>query len=196
MDIILASSSPRRHELMKLLNVSFKIITQEVEEYIDNSLSPEENVQQLAMKKAMAVACRQPEDIVIGCDTIVVLEDQILGKPLDATDAETTLIKLSGRIHRVCTGVAIICKLKNIETSFAETTYVKMDVLTRKEVADYIATGEPMDKAGSYGIQGRGAVFIAGIEGDYYNVMGLPIHRIYKEFINLNILNTKNKFSE
>ena len=198
--IILASTSPRRQELLKLLNHPFEICVENVEEFIDKSISPEENVQNLAKLKAGAVAKKYRSQWVIGADTMVCLDDHILGKPQDKVQAKEMLQLLSGKKHRVITGVALVKGSEVI--NFYETTYVKMKVLSDVEIAEYIATKEPMDKAGSrgcnsqkekvnckyewqdkagaYGIQGKGAVFIEGIEGDYYNVVGLPIHQIYK----------------
>jgi septum formation protein len=191
-DIILASSSPRRKELMNLLGMKFEIATKEVEEHIDENLKPEENVKELALKKARAVALDYENNLIIGCDTVVALENIIMGKPKDRQDAMSTLRYLSGKEHCVYTGVAIICKEKNIENTFYEMTRVKMKALTDEEINDYVDTNEPLDKAGSYGIQGRGAIYIEGIAGDYYNVMGLPLCRLYKELVKLDIRkNTK-----
>lgn len=186
LDIILASSSPRRKELMSFLNREFTIITKEVEEKIDEQIEPYENVKALALKKAVAVAADYQDNFVIGCDTIVSIENKIMGKPKDKEDAKNTLRYLSGKEHCVYTGVAIICKKKNIEVSFFETTKVRMKKLTEEEIDSYIATGEPLDKAGSYAIQGKGAIYIEAIDGDYYNVVGLPLCRLYKELIKLN----------
>ncbi len=181
--IILASSSPRRQELLKLLDYPFEVCVESVEEIIDKSISPEENVQNLAKLKAGAVAKKYRSQWVIGADTMVCLDDHILGKPQDEVQAKEILKLLSGRRHRVITGVALIKGDEVIK--FCETTYVKMKVLSDVEIDEYIATKESIDKAGAYGIQGKGAIFIEGIEGDYYNVVGLPIHQIYKRlFLN------------
>jgi len=186
LELILASSSPRRKELMNLLNMGFTIITKDIEEKIDEKLEPHENVKALAIKKAMAVGVDYPGSFVIGCDTVVSLENKIIGKPKSSEDAKNTLCYLSGKEHYVYTGVAIVCLEKNIEISFFETTKVKMKNLTHAEIDDYVATKEPLDKAGSYAIQGRGAIYIERIDGDYYNVVGLPLCRLYKELIKLN----------
>lgn len=179
--IILASGSPRRKELIKLLGYPFEICVRGVEEKLDRQLSPEDNVKCLARLKAEVVAKDYPFDWVIGADTMVCLEEHILGKPQNEVEAAKMLQLLSGKKHRVITGVALIRKEEVI--SFCETTYVQMKTLSAQEIEDYIATREPMDKAGAYGIQGKGAIFIEGIEGDYYNVVGLPIHQIYKRLL-------------
>lgn len=179
--VILASSSPRRQELISLLGIPFKVVVKKIEEKMDASLAVEENVKALALQKAKAVSAEYAEDFVIGCDTVVVKDGNIIGKPKDEKDAEKTLAYLSGSEHFVYSGLAVICERKNVQISFCEVTKVKMQILTSQEIADYIATKEPLDKAGSYGIQGRGAVYIESITGDYYNVVGLPIHRLYRE---------------
>lgn len=179
--LILASGSPRRKELIKLLDYPFEVCSREVEEIINEHISPEENVKCLAKLKAEAVAKDYKSQWVIGADTIVCLEDHILGKPNNHLQAQEMLQLLSGKKHRVITGVALMRGDEVI--TFCETTYVQMKRLSLQEIQDYIATGEPMDKAGAYAIQGKGAIFIEGIEGDYYNVVGLPIHQIYKRLL-------------
>lgn len=179
--IILASSSPRRRELIQLLDYPFEIHTREVEEIINPQLSPEENVKYLARLKAEAVAKEYSAEWIIGADTMVCLQSHILGKPKNEEEARKMLQLLSGQRHRVITGVALI--KKNEVSTFCETTYVQMKILSKQEIDYYVATGEPLDKAGAYGIQGKGAIFIESIEGDYYNVVGLPIHQIYKRLL-------------
>lgn len=178
--MILASASPRRHELIKLLVDEITIKTKAVEEIIDLKASPQKNVQDLARIKALAVAEENEEELVIGADTVVCLDGQIMGKPNSAAEAKAMLRKLSGRTHEVCTGVALIQKSKGIDQTFVETTNVTMKALSDEEIDYYVGTKEPMDKAGSYGIQGKGALYISHIDGDYYNVMGLPVHRLYE----------------
>lgn len=179
--IILASASPRRKELMGLLPLTFEIITKNIAEELDETLSPVENVMSLAVQKAKAVAQDYPERLVIGCDTIVVLDGQILGKPKDKEQAYDMLNSLSSRIHQVYTGVSIQCERQEIFESFYVETKVHMKAISDKEIYCYIATGDPMDKAGAYGIQTQGALLIDKIEGDYFNVVGLPISRLYEE---------------
>lgn len=178
--MILASASPRRHELIKLLVEEVKIQTKEVEEVIDSKASPQKNVQDLARLKALAVAEENETELVIGADTVVCLEGHIMGKPQNEEDAKAMLRKLSGKTHEVCTGVALIQKSQGIDQTFVETTYVTMKTLSEAEIDYYVGTKEPMDKAGSYGIQGKGALYISHINGDYYNVMGLPVHKLYE----------------
>lgn len=179
--IVLASNSPRRKELIKLLGYPFEVCSREVEELINPQLSPEENVKHLAKLKAEAVATDYASHWVIGADTMVCLQNHVLGKPKNEADAEEMLQLLSGKKHRVITGVALMKEDKII--TFCETTYVQMKELTKDEIRAYIATREPLDKAGAYGIQGKGAIFIERIEGDYYNVVGLPIHQVYKRLM-------------
>ena len=177
MSIILASQSPRRKELLTQMGLDFEIIPAKEEEEADASLPPEQYVQQLALHKAAEVAQRcAPEDIVIGADTIVVLDGQILGKPRNAAHAFQMLSSLSTRRHTVYTGLAILQGQRKMLGT--EATQVRFCSLTEQEILNYISTGEPMDKAGAYGIQGRGALFIDNIQGDYFNVVGLPICRL------------------
>ena len=181
MDIILASKSPRRRELMELIGLPFTVRVAQVDETMED-LPPEEAVAQLSRKKAEAV--RQTlDEVVIGTDTIVVLDGKILGKPEDATDAYRMLKFLSGRRHQVMTGVTVLLGGRCV--SITEVTEVSFRQLTDGEILSYIASGDPMDKAGSYGIQSGGALFVDKIHGDYYNVVGLPVcrlHQILKEF--------------
>lgn len=179
--LVLASQSPRRKELMTLLPWQFEIQVKEVEEIINLEWSPQENVKSLAMQKAQAVGKENLNQIIIGADTIVCLNGEIMGKPKDEVHAKAMLKKLSGQIHHVFTGVAILCKERRIKESFYIETKVKMQDLSDKEIDNYLQTKEPFDKAGAYGIQGYGARYIEGIEGDYYNVMGLPVHALYEK---------------
>lgn len=179
--LILASGSPRRKELMHLLPWTFEVKTKEVVEIICDSLSPEENVQALAYQKANAVAEDYQAHIVIGADTVVCLKGEIMGKPHDEIHAKAMLERLSGKVHDVYTGVAIIAKDKRISETFYVQTKVKMQSLSMNEIESYLLTNEPFDKAGAYGIQGYGARYIESIEGDFYNVMGLPVHALYEQ---------------
>ena len=177
--MILASASPRRKELLALAGFDFQIETAAVEETYDPTLPPEQIVMHLAAVKSAPVAARHPNETVIGADTVVVLDEAILGKPHSTDEAKAMLRRLSGRVHQVYTGVC----LRRGETvvRFAECTLVHFKVLSEEEFAAYVATGEPMDKAGAYGVQGRGCVLVEGIEGDYFNVVGLPVSRLYDE---------------
>lgn len=170
--IILASASPRRKELLSLICDSFKIIPANIEEKIDGNVDLYDIPEYLARKKAAAVYKLHPDDIVIGCDTGVFIDNQMIGKPKSEKAAIEILKLLSGRTHRVITGCAIYGKTKPV--SFSKVTEVEFYNLTDKEILEYVATGEPMDKAGAYGIQGKGGVLIKQIRGDYFNVVGLP----------------------
>lgn len=175
MSIVLASQSPRRKELLLQMGIEdFEIIPAVGEEAADPSLPPEQYVQQLALQKAKEVASRvSPNDVVIGADTIVVLDGKILGKPQNTASAFKMLSALSSRRHTVYTGLAVLKGERQLLSY--ESTSVRFCNLTEREILDYIATGEPMDKAGAYGIQGRGALLVDSIQGDFYNVVGLPI---------------------
>lgn len=177
--IILASSSPRRQELLKALVPVFKVETAEIEEVIIPSLSPTENVVRLAQDKALAVKKRNQvsdQDTIIGCDTIVVCKNEILGKPKNEKDATNMLCKLSGGWHSVYTGV---CVLKEESILFFEETKVYMKEMEEWEIESYIKSKDPFDKAGAYGIQGEASKWIEKIEGDYFNVVGLPVSHLY-----------------
>ena len=173
MSIVLASASPRRRELLQTAGVEFTVCVSDAEERIPPGTPPHEAVMLLAKQKALAVAKDRPNDLVIGADTVVVYDGAILGKPADEADAARMLRMLSGRTHTVYTGVCLV-SAGSAETFF-EQTQVTFYPLTDDEIAAYIATGEPMDKAGAYGIQGRGCTLVRGICGDYFNVVGLPV---------------------
>ena len=175
--LILASKSPRRKELMEYIGEEFKITSAQVDESYDESLSPAQVVEFLSSIKAMPF--KNEKDIVIGADTVVAIDGKILGKPKDESDAFLMLKTLSGREHRVYTGVTLI-KGEEIKT-FSVETKVYFYHLTDSEIKEYIKTGEPMDKAGAYGIQGKGCLLIEKIDGDYFNVVGLPVSRLKKE---------------
>ncbi|MEY8348686.1 septum formation inhibitor Maf [Bacillus cereus] len=177
--LILASGSPRRKELLELADVSFEIVVSEIEETIGAYSSPADIVMSLALQKASAVAENHDECVVLGADTIVTYESRILGKPADEKEAKEMLQLLSGKTHEVYTGVALISKEKTV--TFYERTEVTFWELTEEEIDAYIASKEPLDKAGSYGIQGKGSIFVQHIQGDYYSVVGLPIARLVRE---------------
>lgn len=183
--IILASASPRRQELLTQIGLPFEVCPSEWEEVTDKEL-PEEVVQELSYHKAMEVYERNVTEegtVVIGADTIVACGGQILGKPGTRERAEEMLGKLQGGTHQVYTGVAFVWKEKGRTESagFYECTDVRVFPMTEEEIRCYVETGEPMDKAGAYGIQGGFAAFIQGICGDYNNVVGLPVGRVYQE---------------
>lgn len=170
--IILASASPRRRELLTTAGIEFEVLVSEADETIPEGTAPKEAAMMTAEKKALAVA-EKCDGTVIGADTIVVIEDRILGKPKDEADAADMLRFLSGREHEVITGVCITDGEKT--EKFAQVSKVRFYELTEDEIAAYVATKEPMDKAGSYGIQGKGCVLVESIEGDYFNIVGLPV---------------------
>lgn len=177
--IILASASPRRKELMELAGYDFEVICADIVEVIPEEAMPQEVVMSLALQKAQAVAAEHKEAVVIGSDTVVALDGKILGKPHSEQEACEMLRSLSGRTHKVFTGVAIVCggKVKN----FFDETDVEFYSLGDDEIKKYVATGEPTDKAGAYGIQGKGSVLVKRINGDFFSVMGLPIAKLYRE---------------
>ncbi|MDQ0232823.1 Maf family protein [Metabacillus malikii] len=177
--LILASASPRRKELLELLQVPFKVMPSDVDEIIDNSLHPKEIVQQLAKQKAEFIADKVDNAYVIGSDTIVAFENQMLGKPKTEEEAIKMLHMLSGNTHEVYTGVSIVTDKRCI--TFCEKTEVTFYPLSAEEINQYVATGEPMDKAGAYGIQGYGALLVEKIVGDYYAVVGLPIAKVKRK---------------
>lgn len=178
--IILASASPRRRELLAQAGFEFEVITSDVNEVVDPTLTPDMLVVSLARQKAQAVAVNREDFVVIGSDTVVVLDSKVLGKPKDEADAVKMLESLSGRTHEVYTGV---CVAYGGEIhSFFECTRVKFCELDSAQINEYVATKEPMDKAGAYGIQGKGCVLVEGIEGDYFNVVGFPVSRFCREY--------------
>lgn len=194
--MVLASQSPRRRDLLEMLGAQFEVITSDCDENI-TGLAPRDLVRELALRKAEAVYERlnAPDAVVIGSDTIVTPDGvKALGKPRDRGDAVRTLTELSGKWHSVCTGIAVIGRAAdNTSKKIAETveTKVKFLDLTKEECERYADTGEPLDKAGSYGIQGRGGALVEKIDGDYYSVVGLPVSRlrvILRDEFGINLL--------
>jgi septum formation protein len=178
MAVILASQSPRRRELLGQMGISdFIVRPARGEERIDQGLPPEKLVEVLSRQKAEEIlSTAQPEDVVIGADTVVVIDGQVLGKPKDQQQAVEMLTRLSGRAHTVYTGVTVAQGTRLVTEH--EATQVRFRPLTQREIRAYVATGEPMDKAGAYGIQHYGALLVEGIDGDYFNVVGLPVCRL------------------
>ena len=174
MNIVLASKSPRRKELLSLLDLDFEIITADIDETMDPTLPVAEEVARLSYEKAAAIRPQVSADtIVISADTIVELDGKVMGKPKDEQDAFKMLKSLSGNTHNVLTGVTVL--KGDLYLTKTVTTTVYFRDITDDEIKDYISTFEPMDKAGSYGIQGRGSKFVEKINGDYFNVVGLPV---------------------
>jgi septum formation protein len=181
-NIILASASPRRAELLRSAAIPFTVDVADIAEDLKAGEKPVEHAERLAREKAEVVANRNPGKIVLGADTIVLVDDQILGKPRDPADAKRMLGLLSGRAHQVITGVAIVfleSEYRKLETR-SEKTEVFFDKLTPADIEAYIATREPMDKAGAYAIQGIASRWITKIEGDYANVVGLPVALVWE----------------
>jgi septum formation protein len=176
--LVLASASPRRQELLRAAGIPFEVQPADVVEAPLPGEGAQACAERLAREKALAVARLRPQDVVLGADTIVVVDNQILGKPADSADAARMLRLLSGRKHQVVTGVCLTNGAHCSVTS--EITFVTMSAISEKEIADYIATGEPMDKAGAYAIQGMASRWIPRIEGDYCNVVGLPVALVYR----------------
>ena len=170
--VILASQSPRRIELLKTIIKNFRVVPSKIDEVCDIDLSPEENAILLGRKKATWVAKEHPHNLVIGADTIVVLENKIIGKPTDAENARQILRQLSGQEHKVITGVAVV---HSKIFSAASISHVRIKALTRNEINSYVESGEPMDKAGAYAIQGEGSFLVESYSGSYSNIIGLPM---------------------
>lgn len=187
MKYILASASPRRKELLELAGFQFEVIPSFIEEKISKTLAPCELVMELALEKANDVFCKhgQKDCVVIGADTIVVYRDEILGKPADKAEAYDMLSMLADRTHQVYTGVALVISKKGrVHTNtFYESTDVTFCPISREDLHAYIETGDPLDKAGAYGIQGSFAIHVKCIHGDYNNVVGLPVSRLYQELL-------------
>ena len=175
MNLILASASPRRRELLGLFHIPFEIRVADIDETMDPGKEPFDEVARVSSLKA-AAAAHTCTDVVVAADTIVVCEGKVLGKPRSAEEAVAMLQLLSGRDHQVMTGVTVACG--QTSRTFTEVTDIHFRELSEKEIRAYVATGEPMDKAGSYGIQGGAALFCTHMVGDYYNVMGLPVCRL------------------
>ena len=175
MNVILASQSPRRRELLGLTGLDFIVRVADIDETMDPGKAPFDEVARVSRMKALAIP-REPEDVVIAADTIVVCQGQVLGKPKDEADAFRILSLLSGGHHEVMTGLTVLRGDEII--THTEVTKIHFRPLLPQEIRAYIATGEPMDKAGAYGIQGGAALFADGMDGDYYNVMGLPVCRL------------------
>ena len=186
MKIVLASQSPRRRQLLGQMGLEFTTQSPEIDESAFHGRDARDLVETLSRAKARWVARQQtPDTLVVGADTVVVLDGAILGKPRDGAQAEAMLAALSGRDHQVFTGVTL-CQGDRILTQ-AEETQVTFRPLTGQEIRQYVSTGEPMDKAGAYGIQGLGGLLVEGIRGDYHNVMGLPICRLGRMLLDFGV---------
>lgn len=178
----MASASPRRQELLGFITNDFKVVPADIDETVPPQIDPEFSPEFLSVQKARAISLKHSKALVIGSDTGVFLDGAMLGKPKDEKEAAEMLSALSGKTHSVITGCAVFYKGKSI--SFSEKTLVTFFPLNRAEIAEYITSGSPFDKAGGYGIQDKGCLFVKGIEGDYFNVVGLPVARLKKEIEN------------
>jgi septum formation protein len=176
--LILASASPRRSELLQNAGISFQVDPANVHEQPLVGEVPIDYAKRLARDKARAVFARHPNPVVLGADTVVVVDEHLLEKPRDDEDAKRMLRLLSGRSHQVITGVCLLGR--DFERIEAETTQVTFGLISEPEIAEYVASGEPMDKAGAYGIQGMASRWAERIDGDYFNVVGLPVARVYR----------------
>ncbi len=185
MKIVLASQSPRRRELLKRILPDFTVHPANIPEILPKEINPAKAAEFLACQKACAAAQETGADYTIGCDTAVVLDKKILGKPANKTDAFFMLKELSGKKHTVYTGVCIVTPEDSV--IFTESADVWFSELSDKEIRRYIDSGEPMDKAGAYGIQGLGSCFVRRIEGDFFSVVGLPVCRLYEELKKLKL---------
>ena len=185
MNIVLASQSPRRKELLEKCNVSFTCDPADIDETMDLSNNLNDEIQNLAYRKAAEALKRHPDDLIIGSDTIVVLNNQVLGKPKDQADAFQMLKHLQGNTHEVITGLCFLSKKRKYTA--VSNSKVAFSTMNDEEINEYISTGECMDKAGAYGIQGFGGRYITKIEGDYYTIMGLPLNMVYEELKNYNL---------
>lgn len=183
--IILASNSPRRKSLLELIDLPFKVITSSVHEDFNIDLKPIEFAKHYAKLKALDVAEKYPKSLVIGADTIVVLDNKIIGKPINKNDSKLMLRKLSGRTHTVITGVSLVWREKNIVDIFSEKTAVTFQNLTDEHIQYYVDNYRPFDKAGSYGIQDWFAVCVKNIDGCFYNVMGMPLSTFYSHLMKI-----------
>jgi len=187
--LVLASASPRRQELLRNAGIPFVAQPTDIPEVPHQGEAPRAFAERMAREKALAVFRERPDDLVFGADTIVVVGPEILGKPRDDADAVRMLRMLSGRTHQVITGVCLAGPQprtrgheggSGFEDVRSETTFVTMDTLSSDDIRSYISTGEPMDKAGAYAIQGRASRWVSRIEGDYFNVVGLPVSLVYR----------------
>jgi septum formation protein len=187
--LVLASASPRRQELLRNAGIPFVVQPTDIPEVPRPAEAPRAFAERMAREKALAVFRQRPDDFVLGADTIVIVDAEILGKPRDAADAVRMLHLLSGRRHQVTTGVCLVgpqprTENRQLETGFedvrSETTIVAVDALSDDDIHSYISTNEPMDKAGAYAIQGRASRWIPYIDGDYFNVVGLPVALVYR----------------
>lgn len=190
MNIVLASASPRRREILENTNIKFDIISSSIDELVLEGESPCHMVMRLAFEKGIDIASKRKSDLVISADTIVVLDNTVLGKPKDEEEAKTMITSLSGKTHQVITGISLINLENNKKIIDYVISNVKFKKLSENDINDYIKTKESLDKAGAYGIQGYGALLVEEIQGDYFNIVGLPISKLsdlLKVHFNINL---------
>lgn len=190
MNIILASASPRRKEILENASVKFEVMASSIEELTLDGESPCQMVMRLAFEKGMDIASRQKNDLIISADTVVVIDNTVLGKPENEIEARKMITSLSGRTHQVITGISLINLDNNKKIIDYVISNVKFKNLSEEDINDYIRTKESLDKAGAYGIQGYGALLVDEIQGDYFNIVGLPISRLsdlLKKHFNINL---------
>ncbi|MBF0291360.1 MAG: septum formation protein Maf [Nitrospinae bacterium] len=187
-NVILASSSPRRRELLAEAGVEFEIIAPHVDETADTTISPEENARIIAERKAEAISSTRRDKLIIAADTMVVLDGEMIGKPVDTADAIQMLTKLSGRKHKVVTGVAMAHVERGVLWSGVETSYTLFRPIPHETIVAYVKSGEPMDKAGAYAVQGQAAEWIEGFEGSVSNIIGLPMELLTRALRDLGYL--------
>lgn len=185
--IILASSSPRRKQLLKQIGVEFTVDSSDIDEILNPRYKPHKQVEQLSRQKAEAISTKYDDAIIIAADTMVALGDEVLGKPTDEKAAKKMLQKLSGTSHEIITGMTIIDTKSKRSTTLSVETIIYFQKLTTKEITNYIRLAKPFDKAGAYAIQDRGAIFIERLEGDYFSAVGLPLFHLTKELKKLGI---------
>ncbi len=189
MDIILASNSPRRKEIMDKLKCGYRIISSDFDERnVPFNGDPAAYVKYLSYKKAEAVAATHPGSLILGMDTVVYLDGKVLNKPLDAKDAFAMMRTMSGRTHEVYTGFTILQASASLHISDFEITEVKFQDLSEAEITGYVETGDYEGKAGGYAVQGEAGIFVEWIKGDFYNVVGMPLNRIYRELKGIKVL--------
>lgn len=190
MNIVLASASPRRREILENTNIKFDIISSSIDELVLEGESPCHMVMRLAFEKGIDIASKRKSDLVISADTIVVLDNKVLGKPKDEDEARNMITSLSGKTHQVITGISLINLENNKKIIDYVISNVKFKNLSENDINDYIKTKESLDKAGAYGIQGYGALLVEEIQGDYFNIVGLPVSKLsdlLKIYFNINL---------
>lgn len=190
MNIVLASASPRRREILENTNIKFDIISSSIDELVLEGESPCHMVMRLAFEKGIDIASKRKSDLVISADTIVVLDNKVLGKPKDEDEARNMITSLSGKTHQVITGISLINLENNKKIIDYVISNVKFKNLSENDINDYIKTKESLDKAGAYGIQGYGALLVEEIQGDYFNIVGLPVSKLsdlLKIHFNINL---------